>query len=390
MRKTLYISLPGPGPGRGEGDGEGETATTRTAASSSGGHSSKYHAVVVRDRHDDLDDLNCLDGSQTVTVGDVLASLGIPSNQNQRASSNVGGSFHLLGSRCQRRWRPSATLVDVLADAPHESFFAVVPALCGGGADGGSTGNEDRKAFLEMYAGNKPDAVDPKELRLAKYTTCQLSQEPLSKPIICDELGQLYNKEAFLNALLSKTIPKALGHLSRKSVFDVELSELGGAASDGITFGRPITALPLNGKVRFVVVRDAGRNGKGSKNGKGWVVSKKAVDELKEVVREVTGGFTDVLPLYPEGDEFEAAMKKVAERMSDSKAAKKSAVGKKRAADAVGPKTGGSEDDKKRKAATTVVVAAAPDGSAAYRSIFLDKSKTSNPSNDFMVRGKGR
>jgi len=373
MRKTLYISLPGPR--RGEGEGEGEAATTRTAASSSGGHSSKYHAVVVRD---------CLDGSQTATVGDVLASLGIHPNQNQRASSNVGGSFNLLDGRCQRRWRPSATLFDVLADAPHESFFAVVPALCGGGADGGSTGNEDRKAFLEMYAGNKPDTVDPKELRLAKYTTCQLSQEPLAKPIICDELGQLYNKEAFLNALLSKTIPKALGHLSRKSVFEVELSELDGAARDGITFGCPITALPLNGKVRFVVVRDAGRNGKG------WVVSKKAVDELKEVVREVTGGFTDVLPLYPEGEEFEAAMKKVAERMSDSKAAKKRAVGKKRAADAGGPKTGGSEDDNKRKAATTVVAAAAPDGSAAYRSIFLDKSKTSNASNDFMVRGKGR
>ena len=363
---TIYVALPGT---------PGCSARAETVVGNPGSGAIRYHAVHVGDAPNAPSSTT----AATTVLGELFQSLGIPRRQEHR--------YRLVSNRCQKRWGASSSLSDVLNEAPRESFFSVIPVVHGGGADGGSTGNEDRKAFLEMYAGEKPDAVDPKELRLAKYTICQLSQEPLSKPIVCDDLGQLYNKEAFLNALLAKTIPKALGHLSRKTVFDVELSELDGGASDGIKYGCPITALPLNGKVRFVVVRDAGVKGS-----KGWIVSKKAVDELKEVVGEVTGGFTEVLPLYPEGEELEAAMKRVAE-----KTAMMTKKGKKKRAAENEEASAGEKREKKNVVPVPVSriqgEEKGEDKGEAYRSIFLDTSKkvaTTNTSNDFMVRGKGR
>ena len=113
--------------------------------------------------------------------------------------------------------------------------------LRGGGGDGGATGAESRSSYLEMYMSKKPlkvrnlcpsdnmllllwilwlhfqrrrnslgpDAVDainvtsrllyvaqvnPTEEKLARWTTCKLSGEPLQPPCAVDELGSLYNK----------------------------------------------------------------------------------------------------------------------------------------------------------------------------------------------------
>jgi hypothetical protein len=45
-----------------------------------------------------------------------------------------------------------------------------------------------------MYAGPKPDAVDPGVAALARCTRCALSGAPLAAPVVADELGALYNK----------------------------------------------------------------------------------------------------------------------------------------------------------------------------------------------------
>jgi hypothetical protein len=187
----------------------------------------------------------------TTTARDVLRSL-------VAREASISRELVLLGNYSQRRWRCSERLEGKRGH--RETFFTVVPLVRGGGADGGSTGAEDRRAMLEMYAGDKPAAVDPKELRLAKFTTCQLSQEPLRAPVVCDDLGQLYNKLALLEAMISKRIPEIAGPPVGKTVFDVELSELDDA-SDSIKYGCPITSIPLNGKVRFVVVRDGTSRG---------------------------------------------------------------------------------------------------------------------------------
>ena len=315
---------------------------------------------------------------ESTTARDVLHSL-------IAREAPVSHDLVLVGSNSQRRWRWSERLA--VKGRLRDTFYTVTPLVRGGGADGGSTGTEDRKAMLEMYAGDKPAAVDPKEVRLAKFTTCLLSQEPLAAPVVCDDLGQLYNKEAFLQALISKTIPKSLGHLSRKTVFDVELSELDDA-SEGIKYGCPITSLPLNGKVRFVVVRD-----KNVKGAKGWVVSNKAVEELEEVVREVTGGYTEVLPLYPEGAELERAMETIQKR--SEVLAMKEKKGKKRRGEGLADGTPDEARPREKLASaknTRAAQASNTTHSEAYKSIFLSKEGTgpTNTSNDFMIRGIGK
>ena len=50
---------------------------------------------------------------------------------------------------------------------------------------------------------------------MAKWTRCQLSGQPLNPPCVSDELGHLFNKDAIVNALMEKTVPPALAHISR-------------------------------------------------------------------------------------------------------------------------------------------------------------------------------
>ena len=98
--------------------------------------------------------------------------------------------------------------------------------LRGGGGDGGATGAESRISYLEMYMGKKVDKVshifatdahpmagaellpvsqiNPADERHARFTHCSLSGEPLSPPCCADELGNLYNKDAVVTALLKK------------------------------------------------------------------------------------------------------------------------------------------------------------------------------------------
>lgn len=150
----------------------------------------------------------------------------------------------------------------------------VLPRLLGGGGDGGATGAESRSCYLEMYLGRKPDKVssshgtalpwwmggrpaatspsrlplhpfrclaqvNPEEERLARWTTCHLSGEPLNRPIVADELGNLFNKEAVLQALLSKSLPLGLKHIQGlKHVVELKLEEAGskGTKLGGVMF----------------------------------------------------------------------------------------------------------------------------------------------------------
>lgn len=59
--------------------------------------------------------------------------------------------------------------------------------------------------------------VNPREAAIAKWTRCQLSGQPLNPPCVSDELGHLFNKDAVVNALMEKTIPPALAHISRQA-----------------------------------------------------------------------------------------------------------------------------------------------------------------------------
>ncbi|KAL3684524.1 hypothetical protein R1sor_002546 [Riccia sorocarpa] len=136
--------------------------------------------------------------------------------------------------------------------------------LRGGGGDGGATGAESRDCYLKMYADKKPDKVDPNEAKLAKSTRCTLSAEALKPPCVIDFLGNLYNKEAVVHALLTKSVPKKLKHIIKglKDVIPIQLATIPGVSADDDSvetkFHCPITGQEFNGKFRFLVLRKCG------------------------------------------------------------------------------------------------------------------------------------
>lgn len=145
--------------------------------------------------------------------------------------------------------------------------------LRAGGGDGGATGAESRDCYLNMYAEKKPDKVDPNEQRLSKWLHCALSNEPLREPCVIDKLGNVFNKEALVEALLGKKLPKAFSHIKGlKDMINVELSRIPGVENGhgGTQFQCPITGLEFNGKYKFFALRACGH-----------VLSAKALKEVK-------------------------------------------------------------------------------------------------------------
>lgn len=226
-----------------------------------------------------------------------------------------------------RQWRDGCTMCR--ARVGEGATLDFQGRLRGGGGDGGSTGAESRDCYLEMYKGKKRDKVNPAEEKLAKWTTCHLSGEPLSPPCCADELGNLYNKDAVVRALVSKTVPKFLPHITGlKALTAVKLepnphAKSGrGAARTAADFQPsneaewvcPVSGLEMNGRFRFVLLRPSG-----------VVVSEKALKEAKAAVLEVVGaewGPDDVLVLNPEGEELDRARERVLVKLATTKAKK--------------------------------------------------------------------
>ncbi|XP_057459833.1 uncharacterized protein LOC130750324 [Actinidia eriantha] len=190
--------------------------------------------------------------------------------------------------------------------------------LPGGGGDGGATGAESRDCYLNMYAVKKPDKVDPNEQRLSKWLNCALSNEPLKHPVVVDLLGNLFNKQALVEALLGKKLPKAFCHIKGlKDMVGVQLSVIPGLESEGegvigvTRFECPISGLEFNGKYKFFALRSCGH-----------VLSAKALKEVKSSAclvchKEFVGNDKVVI----NGSEEEVAMMR--ERMEEEKVREK-------------------------------------------------------------------
>lgn len=148
--------------------------------------------------------------------------------------------------------------------------------LRGGGGDGGATGAESRDCYLNMYAEKKPDKVDPNEQRLSKWLNCALSSEPLREPCVVDKLGNIFNKQALVEALLGKKLPREFGYIKGlKDMVRIKLTEIPGLEDDvsgggGARYQCPITGLEFNGKYKFFALRTCGH-----------VLSAKALKEVK-------------------------------------------------------------------------------------------------------------
>lgn len=194
--------------------------------------------------------------------------------------------------------------------------FTLFPRLRGGGGDGGATGAESRDCYLNMYAEKKPDKVDPNEQRLSKWLNCALSSEPLREPCVTDRLGNLFNKEALVEALLSKRLPKEFGYIKGlKDMVNIKLTAIPGSddldcggAGYHARFQCPVSGLEFNGKYKFFLLR-----------GCGHVLSAKALKEVKSssclVCHEE---FTESNKIVINGSEEEVAA--LRERMEEERA----------------------------------------------------------------------
>jgi hypothetical protein len=155
------------------------------------------------------------------------------------------------------------------------------------GGDGGSIPGRDVLVRLKQRQAVESDPAAATEERLAH---CAVSAQPLHRPVVACELGNLYNKEAIIAYLLSKGDVPAFRHIrGLKDLIPVtvtfERGDNGAAAgavsgparppaaallsSDALTASSssssplnrlvcPLTGLPANGRTPFVVARPCG------------------------------------------------------------------------------------------------------------------------------------
>ncbi|XP_014507119.1 protein RTF2 homolog [Vigna radiata var. radiata] len=200
---------------------------------------------------------------------------------------------------------PDETLLSRIAPL---STLSLRPRLLGGGGDGGATGAESRDCYLNMYAEKKPDKVDPHEQRLSKWHNCSLSNEPLREPCVIDKLGNIFNKEALVEALLGKKLPKEFGYIKGlKDMINIQLCSIPGS-DDGAKFQCPVAGLEFNGKYRFFALKSCGH-----------VLSARALREVKSSSCLVCHKeYADVDKIVLNGTDEEVAVLK--ERMEEERA----------------------------------------------------------------------
>ena len=206
---------------------------------------------------------------------------------------------------------------------------------------------------------------------------------------MADCLGNLYNKEAVVRRMLSKTMPDQCGHIRKmKDLVPLVLEPTkrdaptatlqnknnNNSSNDAADFQCPVTGLEMNGRFRFYCVRANGR-----------VVSHRAVKEARECVEELCGagslsGPDALLPLNGTEEEV-AALRERAE----ARAAKRK---KRKNGDGSGPgaaeKPTAAGTAKKKFRATDVM----PEGAdeRVYASIFTSGNKGSSAKETFLCR----
>eukprot|EP00429_Kryptoperidinium_foliaceum_P084215 CAMPEP_0176232130 /NCGR_PEP_ID=MMETSP0121_2-20121125/25154_1 /TAXON_ID=160619 /ORGANISM="Kryptoperidinium foliaceum, Strain CCMP 1326" /LENGTH=305 /DNA_ID=CAMNT_0017571491 /DNA_START=98 /DNA_END=1013 /DNA_ORIENTATION=+ len=167
----------------------------------------------------------------------------------------------------------------------------------------------EMNSYLQMVTEDR--GLGSLERHRMRMTSCWLSQEALREPIVACRLGNLYNKEAVIQALLNKAIPEAISHI--RALKDVKNCMITWKEAENEEGRRrmvcPVTRDDLDtGGSKAVVIWPSGA-----------VVSPKALKELKLKECPVTGkafdAEADVVPLAPEGEELE----KLRERLPASK-----------------------------------------------------------------------
>eukprot|EP00188_Purpureofilum_apyrenoidigerum_P003695 Plantae.Rhodophyta-Purpureofilum_apyrenoidigerum.ctg392.p1 GENE.Plantae.Rhodophyta-Purpureofilum_apyrenoidigerum.ctg392~~Plantae.Rhodophyta-Purpureofilum_apyrenoidigerum.ctg392.p1 ORF type:complete len:248 (+),score=35.15 Plantae.Rhodophyta-Purpureofilum_apyrenoidigerum.ctg392:111-854(+) len=130
------------------------------------------------------------------------------------------------------------------------------------GGDGGSLNNsrmELVRVRKEMMGQKGKSCVEKDVRERDRWTTCAISREKLSSPIVACRLGYLYNKEQLIRFLRDKHLRKRMSEFSHlRSLKDVVDCKLDFVTDGKAVFRCPFTLREALGGQRFVVLWGCG------------------------------------------------------------------------------------------------------------------------------------
>ena len=172
------------------------------------------------------------------------------------------------------------------------------------GGDGGVYANSRQFIRGCKTEAEVPDASKSiKEKQQRKANTCAQSAAPLSEPVVCCQMGNLYNKEDILTALLNKSLNSNFSHIkSLKDLKEIKFTKNPAYVEDNtidsnIAIAKyicPITGLDFNGNFPFICIWSSGH-----------LISEKSIKEMGvEALQSEYGPFAmnDIVYILPLDD----------------------------------------------------------------------------------------
>jgi len=205
------------------------------------------------------------------------------------------------------------------------------------GCDGGTI----PKRHELVKTAKRGEQKDKDMERSAKWTSCTITQQTLTTPIVLCELGRMYSKESMLEYILDRTISDACSHVSSmKQVKELKLTPNPGYSTTQSAechdqyfdtqrslYVCPIVGTEMNGKYRFCALW-----------GCGCVLSERALKEVDtDTCHNCGAPFhpDDVIIINPDDDDLEVLQTNMVARRERIKAARKEKKAKKSAKQSV-------------------------------------------------------
>lgn len=190
------------------------------------------------------------------------------------------------------------------------------------GCDGGVIASK-RKFMRGCKTAEKEDGKNIKQSQTTRSKVCAQTGEPLRLPIVACELGNLYNKEGIVQALLDRTVNPSFSHIrglkDLKELIFAPNSEYDPAgeveANNQSMFACPVTLTVFNGQHPFIFLWSTG-----------YVLSEKAMREIgHEQLQAEYGPFDpeDSIRLLPLEEEKSEQIRQMQVRRSKNKKEKK-------------------------------------------------------------------
>jgi len=163
----------------------------------------------------------------------------------------------------------------------------------------------------------------------ADWTMCMLTNDKLVEPVMADQLGRFYNKEAIVSYLLKKEKKPYFGHIKRQSdVVNVKATKATTSAEVGdhpLKWVCPVTGKPANGSRPFSLIW-----------GCGCLISDEALEQLGKAIcpscnRQLDTEYNEIVQAAPKEEDIKKQFAQMKERNTILKARRKAEKRKKKA-----------------------------------------------------------